>query len=258
METKVKAKRRNGKVLHAKIYNCYANGVKKPPIVIACHGFPGTKDEGGRFPAVARALNDVGIDFISFDFAGYGENEREPIFLSKQIENLEDIVEFVKSQGYTSYGTLGLSFGGQTSLLTDLPDRKAAVFWAPAFYMSRVIGGIGKHFANFWMRVFGEPVLIGNYDYESVMIERKFTKQMYGTPSELIDNSLAKFITPARIIQGSADLVVRPWITKEAYSKMPQDDDHDLQFIKMSGHNFHGDKLAQFVELTVDWFQKYL
>ena len=72
---------------------------------------------------------------MTLDFSGSGENERELITLSKQARDLEDVYDWVKTQGYSNIAAIGLSFGGLTLLVANLPEIKTKVFWAPGFYL---------------------------------------------------------------------------------------------------------------------------
>ena len=109
------------------------------PFVILCHGLTGDKYEWGRFTKTAKALNEEGFDALIFDFSGSGENERESITLSKQVKDLEDIYTWAKNKGYTRIAVIGLSFGGLTALVAELPGIKTYVFWAPGFYAKEEI-----------------------------------------------------------------------------------------------------------------------
>ena len=95
--------------------------------VIFCHGFKGDKYEWGRFTETAIALSKVDFESLLFDFSGYGENEQEFITLSKQARDLEDVYDWVKNQGYSNIAVIGLSFGGLTLLVANLPEIKEAL-----------------------------------------------------------------------------------------------------------------------------------
>jgi len=119
---------RDGEPLHATWHETPGTAVNRNPIVILCHGFTGNREEWGRFPAMARTLAEASIDAVTFDFTGSGENARKPVSLARQVDDLVDVFAWAREQGYERIGTLGLSFGGLTSLLAPLPERKVAVF----------------------------------------------------------------------------------------------------------------------------------
>jgi len=127
-----------GNNLHGIHYICSEgedrNKSVKPPIIIMCHGFLGDKYEWGRFPETAKSLNREGYDALIFDFSGYGENKREPVTLTKLANDLENVFNWVKNQGYSKIAVLGLSFGGLTSIKAHI------IGWS-------VGGMIAQHFA---------------------------------------------------------------------------------------------------------------
>ena len=125
-----------GNDLHGVFYFALEeNALDKPPILIMCHGFTGDKYEWGRFPETAKALNKEGYDVLIFDFSGSGENKREPITLTKQAADLEDVYNWIQNQGYSKKAVLGLSLGGLTTLKASLPGIITYVFWAPPFLL---------------------------------------------------------------------------------------------------------------------------
>ena len=101
----------------------------KTPVVILAHGFSGDQTEWGRFTKTALEFNKAGFDVVTFDFSGSGKNPREPITLSKQVQDLKDVYKWVKNKGYVNINVLGLSFGGLTALEANLPELKSTVFW---------------------------------------------------------------------------------------------------------------------------------
>nr|MDO8116396.1 alpha/beta fold hydrolase [Candidatus Sigynarchaeota archaeon] len=108
--------RRAGGTLKAVLFLAgSASGKKGSNLVILCHGFSGDKYEWNRFPMAASSLNSEGHDALIFDFSGSGENPREPVTLSQQVRDLEDVHAWAVGQGYKKTATIGLSFGGITS-----------------------------------------------------------------------------------------------------------------------------------------------
>jgi len=134
IEKKVLIKSTTGSDLHG-IHYMHRKELKKTSILIMCHGFTGDKYEWGRFPELAKTCNKEGIDGLIFDFTGSGENERVPISLSKQIEDLESVYKWVQNVGYSNIGVLGLSLGGLTALGANLRGIKTYVFWAPVLLL---------------------------------------------------------------------------------------------------------------------------
>ena len=222
---------------------------KRLPFVILCHGFTGDKSEWGRFPKTAKALNKAGFDALIFDFSGSGENEREFITLSKQANDLENVYLWAKNQGYSWIAAIGLSFGGLTLLVANLPDIKTLVFWAPAFHLKNMFSpraeeNLKKKPLSLPSSGKGEPIKINNTFVDDI--------NLYD-PSEY----LQKLSTPALIVQGTKDRAVRPRNTREAFKLLPHDDHHKLIEIEKAGHDFDGEHLTEFIDVTLNWLKNY-
>lgn len=223
---------------------------KQIPFVIICHGFSGDKYEWGRFTDTAVALSEVGYESLLFDFSGSGENERELITLSKQARDLEDVYEWVKNQGYSNIAVIGLSFGGLTLLVTNLPEIKTKVFWAPGFYLKKMFpSSMVKNLKK-------KPLKIpASGDFEPITIDHTFVEDLSNYDANSYLNSL---VTPTLIIQGTGDTIVGLDNTREAFKHLPQDDHHKLVEIDDATHDFKGEHLVKFIELTINWLKKYL
>lgn len=231
------------------------NSSNTTPCVIMCHGFTGDKLEWGRFPTTAERLNQAGFDVLIFDFSGSGENVREPITLFKQVQDLEDVFTWVKGKGYSSISTIGLSFGGITSLFANLPDRKCAVFWAPAFYMKKIVGPVKLFFAKLLGKIKKTPIsLKSSGEHPPIQINYTFLEALMQADP---DEKLKKFALPSLIVQGTLDKAVSPENTRLAFSLMPQDEHHKLVEIEGTDHDFNGVYLDQFIEHTIAWLKKY-
>jgi esterase/lipase len=251
---KVDIPRSVGGVLKGLLYST-GNPRNSTRFVIICHGFTGDKLEWGRFPATAEALNNAGFDAVIFDFSGSGENVREPITLFKQVQDLEDVFAWVKAKGYPSISTIGLSFGGITSLFANLPDRKCAVFWAPAFYMKKIVGPVKIFLARLLSKIKKTPISIkSSGDHAPILTDYTFMDALQKADP---DEKLRKFTLPSLIIQGTLDKAVKPENTRVAYSLMPQDDHHKLIEIEGTDHDFNGKYLDMFIEHSIIWLKRY-
>lgn len=247
-----------GGALHAEWYKT-STPFKDVPLILLLHGFSGDKTEWGRFPKTAQALNTAGMDALYFDFSGSGENPREPIFLSRQIKDLEEVFAWAQSQGYKKITTVGLSFGGLTSLLANLPDRKIAVFWAPAFNLNwiikRKVTPIGYKLGKWMLKKPERRIKIPNnkLPYPPVEINSAFFDEIENIP---IEEKLAQFKIPTLMIQGSKDNAVNPEWSRANFAKFPQDNHHQYIEIQDATHDFEGELLDQFNKETIEWLKK--
>ncbi len=229
-------------------------GAANTPFVILCHGFTGDKYEWGRFPKTAENLAAEGFDAIIFDFSGSGKNPREPITLSKQVQDLEDVYQWAKKQGYEKISTIGLSFGGLTALEAELPDRVSAVFWTPAFYLEKRFNLVKRFFLRLASVFKKSPMKIKATDSGPIWVDYSFVQDLLDKD---VDEYLVEFTTPALIIQGTADTAVPSQHTRMAFQLMPIDENHRLVEVHGATHDFKDAHLDQFISNTVTWLKKY-
>lgn len=244
-EKKITISKRKGGELNSILYETAIKTTKKPPLVIFCHGFTGDKYEWGRFPKTAKKCNEKGYDAIIFDFSGSGENKREPVLLSKQVNDLEDVFYWAKMQNYTKFATIGLSFGGLTSLITNLPV-KTAIFWAPAFYLEQITNE--SHYSHF-------PFMLPSATSPEIYIEENFIREL----KEINTNEhLRKFNTPTLIIHGEMDSTVKAELSVKAIGQIPSTVNHKLHLVKNADHLFHDKQLKEFIVESIKWLERYL
>lgn len=227
---------------------------EKTPVVILAHGFTGDQEEWGRFTKTASEFNKAGFDAVTFDFSGSGKNPRETITLSKQVQDLKDVHEWVKSKGYKRINVLGLSFGGITALVANLPEIKATVFWAPGFYVTRAFPKKHIYLMRLISRFTNKPRSMPSGNNEPILINFDFMKEALRLD---VNKILANYFTPSIVVQGDKDESMRFEWNKEAFQYMPQDEDHKFVKIEGAGHNFEEAHLDQFIENSINWLKKY-
>jgi esterase/lipase len=246
----------NGKQLNATLYISNENSASKLPMIILCHGLSGEQSEWGRFKITAEAINEVGYDALTFDFSGSGKNPREEIYLSKQVDDLEQVFNWVKSQGYDKIATIGLSFGGTTSLIAELPGRKVSVFWAPGFYYKKAQKG-SNIFKVKMLSIFApnKKLKRKSKDLEPIFVTSRFFKEMFNIDSNLYLKALK---IPTLIVQGTKDNTVKSENNYEVIKYLPQDSDHQLIKIEGAGHVFTETQLDEAIRKTIEFLKKYI
>ncbi|MHA1339323.1 MAG: alpha/beta hydrolase family protein [Promethearchaeota archaeon] len=248
-----KIEKADGKTLNAKLYKA---NEPSSSLIILCHGFTGDQDEWGRFIRAARIFAKEGFDALTFDFTGSGKNPREPVCLSKQVKDLEEVCNWAISQGYESIGTLGLSFGGLTSLVANIPQRKAAVFWAPGFYLKKAMKLKEKMLAYLGLKLMPNKIIKQeSLNNEPILITSQFIKEIFETDT---NEYLKKFTTPALLVQGTKDDRVKAELNFKAIEYFPKDEHHKLIKVEGADHDFYGEHLDQFIKVSLDWFKKYM
>ncbi|MFX0212300.1 MAG: alpha/beta hydrolase family protein [Candidatus Hodarchaeota archaeon] len=244
-EKKLKIPRRKGGDLISILYETSKETTKKPPLVIFCHGFTGDKYEWGRFPKAAKRMNEKGYDAIIFDFSGSGENKREAVLLSKQVRDLEDVYNWAKERHYIDFAIIGLSFGGLTALIANLPVH-TVIFWAPAFYLEQLTDDSRFNYFPFKLPSASPP---------EIFIEEDFIHELKQIST---DEHLQKLNTPSLIVHGELDKAVIPELSRRAHDQMPSQVNHKLHFVKKADHLFNNKQLEEFIEEGIKWLQEYL
>jgi len=113
---------------------------ENPPCVITSHGLLSNKNSE-KYIALGDHISSGGMAMLRFDFRGIGESEgrEEDNTISKKIADLSAAVDFIISYPIlgNQIGLLGSSLGGFLSLMKASMDKKigAVVIWATPLHM---------------------------------------------------------------------------------------------------------------------------
>jgi dipeptidyl aminopeptidase/acylaminoacyl peptidase len=116
---------------------------KNPTCVIASHGLLSSKDSE-KYIALGERISREGMAMLRFDFRGMGESEgrEEDNTISKKIADLGEAIDFIRSYSGLGnrIGLLGSSLGGFLSLIKASRDReiKAVVIWATPLHLDNL------------------------------------------------------------------------------------------------------------------------
>lgn len=93
-------------------------GNKAKPIIVLAHGFS-THKNSGTYTELAQRLSSHNISTLRFDFYGHGESEGkfEDITITEAVDDILQVIKFLKSKGYKRIGIMGSSFGGISSIM---------------------------------------------------------------------------------------------------------------------------------------------
>lgn len=227
---------------------------EKYPTIILAHGFGANKTEYGMFDELAERLASHGYQVYRFDFTGLGESEGTYSFttLTKQAEDLESILSFVKTQPTTdnySLGLVGMSLG--TAVITALQpkDVRAIVY----------LGSVSKPHETL-KELFGDGY---RPDGTSVRITSEGKRvEMYGDFWKDFDNydlpELIKNIKmPILFIHGEKDSKVDVDSAQLYFDNA--NEPKELKVIKNADHGFYEpEERKEMIDLTGDWFDKYV
>ena len=113
---------------------------ENPPCVITSHGLLSSKNSE-KYIVLGEEISGEGMAMLRFDFRGIGESEgrEEDNTISKKITDLSAAIDFVRSYPGLGnrIGLLGSSLGGFLSLMKASMDKKirAVVIWATPLHM---------------------------------------------------------------------------------------------------------------------------
>ncbi|XP_038972478.1 uncharacterized protein LOC103717990 [Phoenix dactylifera] len=159
--------------------------------VILVHGFGSSKDP--EFPASQELVDELGVYFLSFDRAGYGESDPNPKRTVKSeamdIQELADQLELG-----SKFYVIGASMGGYPawSCLNYIPHRLAGVaLVAPA--------------VNYWWPSF--PANLSRMAYKKLFVQDQRTFWIaHHFPSLLYGWMSQKWLPTSAVIQGHPEL----------------------------------------------------
>jgi dipeptidyl aminopeptidase/acylaminoacyl peptidase len=210
-----------------------------PPCVIASHGLLSSKDSE-KYVALGHRMSEEGMAMLRFDFRGIGEsqgNEEEDNTISNKLIDLQSAIDFIRSYPGLGQrtGLLGSSLGGFLSLIQASKDPviKAVVTWATPFHLDD--------------------------------LETKEQKEDYPLPPRAFFEDLPKHrllpllpkVSTCLVIHGEKDELVPVEQAMEIF--YPISLPKEIHIIGGADHRLTDPEHRQrAIDLTVDWFKKYL
>jgi hypothetical protein len=114
---------------------------ENPPCIIASHGLLSSK-KSEKYIALGEQMSREGMAMLRFDFRGIGESEgsEEDNTISKKITDLSAAADFIRNYPGLGegIGLIGSSLGGFVSLIKACMDEqvKATVVWATPHHLN--------------------------------------------------------------------------------------------------------------------------
>lgn len=240
MHQKIFLDSKSGKVCC--VYNKMENSNS---IVIISHGYLSDKNSRTGLK-LAQKLNSSNISTISLDLYGHGESEGdiEYLTISKAVDNVLAVYDFVKSEGFQKIGLVGSSLSGIVSLIVaskrkiDALSLKCPVFDYKGLWDDRV----GPEAVKEWkekgfMKPFGKRMHYEIYE-DSMKYKMK--------------NIAKTIIAPTIVIHGDKDTTVPLQQAKDLLNSVSGQ--KKLAIIKGADHFFHNeDHFNQMVNVSFEW-----
>lgn len=219
-------------------------------VMIVCHGFRGGKENGGRIFNFASRLNKLGVIVLAFDFSGSGQSEGDfvSLTLSRQVSDLQSVIDYVDIHYKLPMVLLGRSFGGCTAIVGGAGDKRIAALalWSAPFFIADTFAAMMP--AAYKSMLAGQVVNIndeaGNYDLGPAFAA-DITRHNMESYLRDIGNR------PVLIVQARDDELVAPENALHMQNRM---DNVSLHLIDKAGHRFL-EKTALREDLTIDWLK---
>jgi hypothetical protein len=231
---------------------------KNPPIVIAIHGFKGTKEYYPFLNNSIKPLTDAGIAVLRIDCRGSGESDLElkNATIKSESEDVLTAIEYVKNLKNIDperIALIGISMGVAAILMAmkQKPKVKTLVFWGPAWYFND-----GSRYDT--------PESRKTVKDEGVFyVTQGFTGKKLIAGKELLQEMTTldvrpymKFVeVPVLILRGLRDEIVRIAKDKETQKALKA----EYKTIEKGDHNFtEKESEKELIKLTLDWLDKWL
>lgn len=229
-------------------------------VVLLCHGIRGNKDERGSFKALAKEIQKNGYSTIRIDFRAHGESTGidYETTISKEIEDTECVISFLKNKGYKEIIVLGASFGASIVSLVDyakFKEVKALILWYGALDNYDVLR------TDRFLSERNKKIALRDGFYLSHNKAGKLFR--FGVPLfEEINkykpkDSIQNINLPKLFVHGLADETVPYEVSIEVYNKCVNS---KLELIENGSHTFDTNEqsLKDAVNKTVDFIKEVL
>jgi len=220
-------------------------------MVVICHGFRGTKENGGKIYAFAEKLQNLGLGVLAFDFSGSGSSEGYFLnnTLSRQADDLRQVINFLNDKFDLPIILLGRSFGGSTILVGGTGDSRIGgyIFWSTPVFLHETFTTIIPE--EYKLLQQGNIVTIkdeaGEYTLHPDLI-LDFNQHDMDAYLHRIRS------VPTLIVHATDDEAVNLANALHMQEKLPN---CSLHLMDHAGHRFL-DRVAEREDITVDWLKK--
>lgn len=221
--------------------------------IVMSHGFTGDKTEWGYFDQIAEELNDAGYNVLTFDFAGSGESDDEPLRIDRQVDDLSAAIDYLEGRGIERIGLYGHSQGGLVSLRNYSDRIDTMVLTSP-------VTDSMPDYRQFRLEADERDEL--NEKGYFVKYREKGPRDRVVVDEEIIeqkesvnqDELLSGITCPVLIIHGDKDDVVDLESSEKAASEL---ENSELRAINDLTHSYDN-QLDKVAENAVDWFGEHL
>ncbi|MDP2916365.1 MAG: alpha/beta fold hydrolase [Dehalococcoidia bacterium] len=229
---------------------------EKAPVILFSHGLASSKDSE-KWVALACRLYDEGYAVLRFSYRGCGlgeewsEGTSEDTTLTSRVRDYEAALEFLRSSGKVDanrIGVIGSSLGVCTAIAAGSPLVKNYVFLAtpPRMIATPEMKESFEKKGYFEFANSGDPIPF------------RITRALFDDFQKYNMFELIKRIqSPVLMVQGSKDQIPIKDV-RRLYDGA--NEPRRLEIIEGGSHSFidNPEHLAKVIDLTIDWFKRYL
>jgi pimeloyl-ACP methyl ester carboxylesterase len=184
------------------------NGVgPSRPCFLYLHGF-GSEQSGEKAEFFRRRALDAGFGFCSFDFQGHGQSGGEigTVTLTRNLEDVRRVHDFLRARGQERLILIGSSMGGGTALWYSALHPEgivAGLHLAPALEMDRgLLAWAGPERERQWREA-------GRIHFQNELVSCELGWSLIeDLRAHPLERLLATYRTPCLLLQGKQDASV--------------------------------------------------
>ncbi len=229
-------------------YEHFRNGHES--VVIICPGFFNSKKN----TTIRKAIDIVSAsyDVIIFDFRGHGDSGGKFSWTSKELLDLEAVLNYAEGQGYKKIGIIGFSLGSAVSI--NVTSRRPGIKSMVLISTPLSFWGIDYHFWEPEMLSDLKANLECNWEGKGANIDHVFMPKE--RPIDRISNIKE---TSILFIHGDKDWVIKDYHSRKLYEAAAVKDKR----LEIMHNGLHAERLIEqypdrMRTLILDWFSRTL
>lgn len=225
-------------------------------IVVFAHGFGSEKTSNGRFERMARALGNVGLSCLAFDFAGCGESDDDSLSVAKHVHDLQAALAFVKSKGFKQIALYGHSLGSLICLRAYCAEVITMVL------SGALTGPVKYEWDQYYtaeqLRELAETGRLTMRPRNGLRRQVVVEAQMLEDFEQIDQPKLLRSVKcPVLIIHGDGDDEERMLLQRSRAGMEHLPAESRLEVIAGAGHGFY-DHLDGLIERMQSWLSRYM
>lgn len=228
--------------------------IKKPPVVVICHGFQNSKTER-KYVKLARALQEEGILVFRFDFEGCGDSEGSPrnLTVAREVSDLNSALKTVFKECDGDPKKIALIGGSLGSVVISLFVEKFKISVKTLIFLSQAF--CQKELFKIWQTKADEKEI---REKGFVIKGEKEIGRDYWLENRNKDYSslLSEIKVPILLIHGKKDEDVPLKYSEKLAQKYKN---ITLKVLPKANHKFDDFKSQEeLIKIITSWLKKYL